>query len=253
MSTCPARLLPLLSAAVLIAGEATGEARDQSDATGNRIVYRLFKPAGYDAAKPWPLVLFLHGAGERGSDNAKHLKNGAETFYAAASQAKFPCFVVIPQCPPNRQWVEVPWSGAAHTMPAEPSVPLRLAMDVLGKLKQEFTIDASRQYVVGISMGGFGAWEALYRYPRTFAAAVPVCGGADEAKAASIAQVPVWAFHGDQDNVVKTSRSRNIVAALKVAGGAPKYTEYPGVGHASWTKAFADPEVLPWLFAQRLK
>jgi predicted peptidase len=104
---------------------------------------------------------------------------------------------------------------------------------------------------MGVSMGGFGAWDVVTRHPDKFAAAAPICGGADENKAPLIARLPVWTFHGDKDGVVKTKRSRNMIEALKKAGSTAKYTEYPGVGHDSWNKAFAEPELLPWLFAQK--
>lgn len=229
------------------------EAREFKSADGKALPYRLLKPQNYDAQKQHPLLFFMHGAGERGTDNKAQLKHVVMRFAAPENRAKYPCFVVAPQCPANRQWVEVPWGGDAHTMPAKPSEPLQASLELLAALQKEFSIDPKRLYAIGLSMGGFGVWDALCRYPDVFAAGVPVCGGADEKQAAAIARIPVWVFHGGNDGVVKTKRARNIVEALKQAGGEPKYTEYPGIGHDSWNKASAEPELLPWLFAQMKK
>jgi predicted peptidase len=136
-------------------------------------------------------------------------------------------------------------------MPKDPSEPLRLALETIDALQKEFPIDAKRLYVTGLSMGGYATWDALCRYPAKFAAGVPICGGGDESKVALMAKVPVWAFHSEDDNVVKVIRTRNMIEAMKKAGGDPKYNEYKGLGHGSWGKAYAEPDLLPWLFAQR--
>jgi predicted peptidase len=128
---------------------------------------------------------------------------------------------------------------------------MRLLLELIPALRKEYGIDPKRIYVTGLSMGGFGTWDLIARKPDWFAAAAPVCGGADEATAATISKIPVWAFHGDQDGAVKPSRSRNMVEALKKAGGEPKYTEYKGVGHDSWNPAYKDPELMKWLFRQK--
>jgi predicted peptidase len=242
----------LLAATMLRAGDIGDafEAREFKGANGRILRYRLLKPAKIDPAVKYPLVLFCHGAGERGTDNRSQLKNGIEAFVKPENREKFPCFVFAPQVPQNQMWVDTPWSLDKHTIPAKPTETMSLSLELLGALRKEFNVDEKRLYVTGVSMGGFGTWDALCRWPELFAAAVPCCGGADEAMAPRIAKIPVWTFHGDKDGVVKTSRTRNMVAALKAAGGAPKYTEYPGVGHDSWNKAFAEPELLPWLFAQ---
>lgn len=249
----------LVAAFLAVAGVGRADERERYEARtfvapdGAKLPYRLLKPATLDPAKTYPLVLFLHGAGERGDDNAKQLVHGCRDFAADALRGKHPCFVVAPQCPGGKQWVEVPWSGLAHEMPAKPSDPLRLAVALVESLKGELPVDADRVYVTGLSMGGFGTWDAVQRFPKLFAAAVPVCGGGDARPESvkPIAGLPVWIFHGDKDTVVKTSRSRDMVAALKQAGGAPRYTEYPGVGHNSWSQAYATPELYDWLFAQK--
>ena len=121
-------------------------------------------------------------------------------------------------------------------------------MQMIAKMQKELPIDPKRLYVMGLSMGGYGTWDALQRYPEKFAAAVPICGGGDETAADRI-KAPVWAFHGDADGAVPVQRSRNMIEAIRKAGGKPKYTEYPGVGHNSWSAAFKDPELLKWLFS----
>ena len=221
------------------------------NADGQVLPYQLLKPGNYDPGKKYPLVLFLHGAGERGTDNQAQLKHVTAIFTTPENREKYPCFVLVPQCPPDRKWAEVDWSAQHHLTPKKPSIPLAMSMDVIAQLEKEYSIDAKRLYVMGLSMGGYGSWDAISRYPETFAAAVPICGGGDETKAAAIAKIPVWVFHGDHDGAVNVARSRNMVAALKKAGGTPKYTEYPGVGHNSWEPASKDPQLLPWLFGQK--
>jgi predicted peptidase len=136
-------------------------------------------------------------------------------------------------------------------MPEQPSQPLRQTLELVAALQKEFSIDPARLYITGLSMGGFGVWDAIQRQPDWFAAAAPICSGGDVSLAKKITGVPVWAFHGDADGTVKVRRSRDMIAALKAAGGTPKYTEYQGVGHDSWTATYRDPELYKWLFAQK--
>jgi predicted peptidase len=220
---------------------------------GGKLPYRLLKPDDYDAKKSYPLVVFLHGAGERGSDNDKQLIHGVAEFVRDENRKKYPCFLIAPQCPDGKKWVEVDWGAASHHMPAEPSQSEALVLELIAALQKEYSIDAKRIYVTGLSMGGFGTWDLICRKPGLFAAAVPVCGGGDEMQAAKIAQLPIWAFHGAKDDAVKVSRTRNMIEAIKKAGGHPKYTEYPKEGHASWVPAYKDAEMMKWLFEQKLK
>jgi predicted peptidase len=249
----PAIVLPgmlLLLSTCLVQAADDYQPHVYKSADGQSLPYQLLKPSGYDPQKKYPLVLFLHGAGERGTDNHAQLTHVARIFATPENRRTYPCFVLAPQCPPERKWAEVDWSAMHHKTPEKPSIPLALAMEVIAQLQKEYSIDAKRLYVMGLSMGGYGSWDAISRYPETFAAAVPICGGGDEDKAPAIAKIPVWVFHGDHDGAVKVERSRNMVAALKKAGGSPKYTEYPGVGHDSWVPASKEPELLPWLFRQ---
>ena len=164
--------------------------------------------------------------------------------------AKEKAFVIVPQCPDGKQFVEVPWAKGSYKSP-EVSEPLKLALALIDSFIKDNPIDADRVYVVGMSMGGYGAIDAVQRRPQLFAACVPICGAADLSKARDIAHVPMWAFHGDADTVVPVSGSREIVAELKKAGAEPKYTEYPKVGHNSWSPAFEDKEFWSWIFAQK--
>ena len=229
------------------------QARTYTDAAGGKLQYRLLTPKGYDKGKKYPLVLFLHGAGERGDDNFKQLVHGMNDFASDERMAEYPCFVIAPQCPENSLWVDTPWSADSHTMPEKPTEPLRQSLEAVAALQKEFSIDGDRLYITGLSMGGFGVWDAVQRHPEMFAAAVPVCGGGDTACAEKIKGVPIWAFHGAEDTAVKTKRSRDMIAALKKAGGEPKYTEYEKVGHDSWTATYHDPKTFAWLFSQKRK
>ena len=216
------------------------EPREFRGTDGGTLHYRLFKPKGADSGKRFPLVLFLHGAGERGDDNRKTVVHGIGEFLSR--QEKHPCYIVIPQCPTGGRW---------SSRGADPTKPMARTLALVDSLIEKEAVDAKRVYVTGLSMGGFGTWDALGRRPDFFAAGVPICGGGDPAQAKRIAKVPQWVFHGDADKAVNVKLSRQMVAALKKAGGMPKYTEYPGVGHNSWGRAYATEELHAWLFKQR--
>ena len=223
---------------------------------GKTLLYRLLRPADTEAGQKYPLVLVLHGAGERGSDNAKqlvwfwHEKKPRVLNRPEVAAAK--AFADVPQCPDGQQWVDVPWTQGSYASPAV-SESLQLTLGLVESLIQDLPIDPDRVYVVGMSMGGYGAFDVVQRRPGLFAACVPVCGAGDPSKAKDIAHVPVWAFHGEEDDAVPVAGSREMVAALRAAGGSPRYTEYAGVGHFSWSPAFAEPEFWNWIFAQRRK
>jgi poly(3-hydroxybutyrate) depolymerase/lysophospholipase L1-like esterase len=243
-------LLSLLSFAFAVRAD-DFEARVYSAADGANLPYRLLKPATIEAGKKYPLVVFLHGAGEVGSDNALQLKHGAPLFAKPDAREKFPCFVFVPQCPKGKKWVEWDWLGSGNSAPAEPGSVEKLVLAAVDALAEEFDTDPERVYVTGLSMGGAGAWDLITRHPEKFAAAIPVCGGGDKAKAAAAKSVPVWAFHGLEDKVVPPARTQEMVVSLRAGGGKAALTEYPGVAHDSWTYAFSEPNLLPWLFAQR--
>jgi len=219
--------------------------------TYDQLPYRLLCPRVAEPGTRYSLVVFLHGAGERGTDNETQLVHGVPQFLAAENRTKYDYFLIAPQCPPGQRWVEADWGADSHVQPKEPSEPARLTLELIGQAMRELPIDFQRVYLTGLSMGGFGVWDLLARRPDLFAAAAIVCGGADEATAESIRHIPQWVFHGAKDDAVKPERSRRMVAALRKAGGSPRYTEYPNVGHHSWGNAYSDPELFDWLFAQR--
>ena len=227
------------------------EKKTFTGAEGATLPYQYMTPPAIEAGKKYPLVIFLHGAGERGNDNEKQSVHGVPQFASEANRKKYPCFLIAPQCPEGKKWVEVDWSADTHVSPKDPSVSAKLTLDLIAQLVKDQPIDTKRIYITGLSMGGYGTWDLLARHPELFAAGVPVCGGADEKTAPVVKQLPIWAFHGAKDTAVKPARSRNMIKAILVAGGQPKYTEYADVGHDSWNKAYADPELFVWLFAQK--
>ena len=195
------------------------------------IPYRLLKPIHYDEQKEYPLVIFFHGAGERGSDNVTPLGHIANLFLNGPNRRKYPCFVLVPQCPLDIRWVDTDWTLDAHEIPEKPSLPMRLAQELLSQTIDSLNINNGKIYVTGLSMGGFAVWDIIARSPNLFAAAVPICGGGDVNTTDVIKHIPIWAFHGKQDRVVKPTRSRNMIMALRQNGAKPKYTEYPNVAH----------------------
>ncbi len=222
---------------------------------GKTLNYRLMKAADQSSTDKVPLVIFLHGAGERGDDNEVQLVHGMKDFASDANRSAFPCYVLAPQCPKNQSWASIDRIREKPTLAEDPSEALGLVVDLVAQLQKEFPIDSQRIYITGLSMGGYGTWDAIQRHPEMFAAALPICGGGDSSaeKVAPICQLPIWVFHGGADNVVPAERSRELIAALKDAGGEPKYTQYQGVGHDSWTATYSNPEVMKWLFSQKKK
>ncbi|QDS87318.1 esterase [Rosistilla ulvae] len=215
--------------------------------------YRLLSPQTIEPGKTYPLVLFLHGAGERGDDNTRQLKYLPELLATPANREKYPCFVLAPQCPTGKQWVDVPWGDRTSTpLPEQPSRPMQAVIAMLQQTMQDQPVDRSRVYLTGLSMGGYGSWDLAARQPEWFAAAIIVCGGGDEHQATRLKPLPIWAFHGGADTVVPTQRSRSMVQAIHDAGGTQiEYSELPGVGHNSWTHAYSPSAgALDWMFAQ---
>ncbi|HEX8310881.1 MAG TPA: prolyl oligopeptidase family serine peptidase, partial [Chthoniobacteraceae bacterium] len=196
MKLLPLFLLLLVTAAAPLRAADVFEPRVFKAPDGQSIPYRLLKPKDYDSQKKYPLVLLLHGAGERGTNNESQLTHGAGAFAKDDARAKFPAFVVVPQCPPEYRWVEVDWTSPDPHQPEEISIPLKLALGALEEVQKEFSVDPDRLYVTGLSMGGFGTWDVITRFPERFAAAAPVCGGGDKRKIGRASKVPVWAFHG---------------------------------------------------------
>lgn len=215
--------------------------------------YLLLSPQKIEPGRRYPLILFLHGAGERGNDPAKLHIHFPVQMAQPEWRAKYPCFVLVPQCRDEERWMGAPWSRLESSpLPEKPSDQLQMAIEILEHSLKSLPVDAERVYLTGLSMGGYGSWELAMRRPELFAAVAPVCGGGDETQAARIKSIPIWAAHGDQDTAVPVERSRRMVEAVRKAGGNIKYTEYAGVGHNSWTPFYSDPEgVLPWMFQQK--
>ena len=204
--------------------------------TGNlRDDYYLHLPASYNpgSRKKWQLILFLHGAGERGYELQRVRQNGPPR--DLDTQPDFPAIVVAPQCSPDEWWS-----------------PFELN-DLLDRLESRYRIDPTRIYLTGLSMGGFGSWQLATESPKRFAAVVPICGGGDPTDVARIKHIPIWVFHGGKDEVIPLQRSKEMVDALKKIRGKVKFTVFPEAGHDSWTPAYSTPDLYPWLFKQRLK
>ncbi len=198
-----------------------------------RLQYLLYLPKDYDKKEAWPLMLFLHGAGERGDNLDLVKKHGPPKLIEEGKS--FPFVVVSPQCPEN-QW----WEPVALTA-------------LLDETVEKYKIDKDRIYVTGLSMGGFGTWSLAAYAPKRFAAIVPICGGGEAIAARYLPHVPTWVFHGAKDPVVPLSRSEAMVDALKQAGGNVKFTVYPNAGHDAWTETYANPKLYDWLLEQKRK
>jgi len=247
-------LFPML-AHVTPAAPETGFLARTVEVNTNSYRYQVFVPAQWTPDEEWPVIFFLHGAGGQGEDGRRQLNQGLPKILR--EKPDFPAVVVMPQCH-RRTW----WGDPA--MEAQAFAALEAAIE-------EFNGDRSRLYLTGLSLGGYGTWAFGYKYPEKFAALVPVAGGVKSRRsfpvpdwhpaerapadpytetARGIGNVPVWAFHGDQDRRVPVEESRKLTEALERAGGNVRYTEYPGVPHNSWDRAYAEEELIPWLLAQ---
>lgn len=229
-------------------------------AEGKTLPYRILYPANYDKTKKYPLLLFLHGAGERGKDNEKQLTWGSKLFITAENRKNFPVIVVIPQCPEESFWAVTKIDRTTTPLKiefdytAEPNWPLAAANALVKKLSTQEGVDKARVYISGLSMGGMGTFESVYRYPDLYAAALPICGGGDvNHYDKRVAKVPFWIFHGAADAVVNPQLSRDMVEKLKSLKAEVKYSEYPGVNHNSWENAFAEPDYLSWMLLHKKK
>jgi predicted peptidase len=227
-----------------VAGFTAGSYRSPS---GEAMAYRLFAPPDYDTAKKYSIVLWLHGAAGRGADNFSQLAGGnsagSHFWTTPENQAKYHAFVLAPQVDATKGWAR------PHTN--TPPVAIRLALEILDSIEKQYSIDRAREYVVGQSMGGEGLWAALSVAPERFAAAIALCGYGDAYMIPRVAKVPVWIFQGEEDPLVPVTRAREWVAELRKAGGAPKYTEYPSIGHDVWDVAFGEPGLAAWLFSHQ--
>jgi predicted peptidase len=213
--------------------------------SGETMPYRLFVPPGYDPAQKYPLVLWLHNAAARGSDNLLQITGsdylGSHVWITSGNLEKYHAFVLAPQVSDTKGWSR----PHANT----PPVAIRLALEILDKVEKDYAIDPGRVYVAGESMGGEGVWRALSIDPQRFAAAIALCAYGETWQIQRVTKVPVWVFQGDADPLVPVERTRQWVADLRKAGGSPKYSEYPGIAHNVWDVAFSEPGLVDWLFA----
>lgn len=245
------RLLPFALCGVLLPALALGQNADKpatgfltrtfTNPDGTTSPYVVFVPHDYDGKKDYPVILFLHGAGETKLPN-KTGKQPVEVGIGPAIKKRertFPFVVVIPQAE-GFGWQ----AGSANA---------QRALAILDQVLKDFRIDPKRQYLTGLSMGGMGTWSLAAAHPDRFAAIVPICGRGDPKTADKLKDLPCWAFHGEADTVVPPEGSRQMIEAIKKAGGNPKYTEYPKVGHNSWDRAYATDELYAWLLEQRKK
>lgn len=218
---------------------------------GIKVLYRFAQPGIVETGKTYPLILFLHGAGERGSDNNAQTKQGVMPILENAAKLAQPVFLIAPQCPKDLWWCP-PAEGLLRLTDAGGENPLMDAvLALVERTTEKNPVDRSRIYLTGISMGGFGSWDLLTRAPETFASAIPICGGGDPDKVEKFKDVPIRIYHGAADETVPPEASRMMADALEKAGGEPALVLYPGGGHNCWTRTYADPEVIEWLLSQR--
>ncbi len=220
--------------------------------------YRLLLPKNYDPNKSYPLILMLHGAGERGNDNEKQLVHGSKLFLDEKNRDQYPAFVLFPQCPENDYWSNVSAKTSADGKRTfefqnggSPTKAMVLVQAMLKEFIKTHIINADQIYVGGLSMGGMGTFEIVNRNPALFAAAFPICGGANPEIATNLKPTDWWVFHGGSDSVVPVEFSQNMVAALNRVGAKVRFSYYPDVDHNSWDNAFAEPQLLPWLFSHK--
>lgn len=226
------------------------------DGNGGQLNYQILYPLDYeDSEEDFPLLLFLHGAGERGSDNESQLKHGSSLFTNPDNQQNFPMIVVFPQCPQETYWADVEVTQTCDDCPRNFHFPLRedpnpnmlLVMELLEHIRNEEKVDESKIVLGGLSMGGMGSFELLSRLPNTFVRAFPICGGGNPLVAPLYSpSTEMWIFHGDADAVVDVNLSRKMFDAMK---GNARYYEYQGVNHNSWDNAFAEPGLVEWIFS----
>lgn len=206
---------------------------------GHESPYVVFVPHAYDGSQAVPVILFLHGAGETKGGTMMPIQQGIANHIKGKREKTFPAIVVIPQAE-TRGWQAEGPNG-------------QRAMAMLAAVMKEYKCDPNRVYLTGLSMGGYGTWSHAVAYPDKWAAIVPICGGGDVANAAKIKDIPCWVWHGDKDAPVSVMKSREMIEALKNAGGNPRYTELEYIGHNSWDPAYAADDLYTWLFAQSKK
>lgn len=248
-------LFALLTWASLAVSGQEYERKSFTAKDGTELKYRLLTPSPEKAKKSYPLVLFLHGAGERGNDNEMQLVHGSQMFLNPVNREKYPAFVIFPQCPSDGYWAFTDRPDSFDNMPAEEVMPpvLQAVKELLDSYLANPMVDKSRVYIMGLSMGGMGTYDLVSRFPETFAAAIPICGAVKAGRLAAAKKVKFRIFHGDADNVVPVECSRAAYRELKKAGADVEYIEFPGCNHGSWNPAFNMPDFMKWLFKNKKK
>ena len=216
--------------------------------------YRILKPLNYDPNKQYPVHLFLHGSGERGKDNSSQLTHGGSLFLKKENREKYNSWVIFPQCSKNDRWPSISsdlWDQVFENKIKKPNKSLGLVIRLMDEFIEKKDVDNQRIYLSGLSMGGMGAFEILYRRPDMFAAATPICSNGITQLAKLFAnKVPVWIFHGSDDKVVSPKYSLEMARAIIESGGSPKMTLYADVDHNSWDNAFAEKDFLKWIHSK---
>ena len=220
---------------------------------GTNLNYRLLQPKESAEGEMFPLVIFLHGAGERGSDNEKQLIHGSQMFLNPDNLEKYPAFVLFPQCPESGFWAYNLPIKSLNELEAEEQMPaiFKAVKELIDLYLENPMVDRSRVYIIGLSMGAMGTFDMVVRFPEIFAAAVPICGNVQPERLEKIEGVSFRIFHGDADQVVSVEGSRNAYKVLKAAGVEVEYIEFPGCGHGSWNPAFKYDDFMEWIFKQK--
>lgn len=224
------------------------------------ISYRILFPENFSADKKYPILFFLHGSGERGNDNEKQLTHGGNLFLKPELRKQFPAIIIFPQCTEDSFWSNVTFDKDAKgnrvfnfQKRGKPTKSMKALLGMIDNFLEKPYVNHDQVYVGGLSMGGMGTYELLRRKPKLFAAAIAICGGDNVANVQKYKNVPLWIFHGEKDEVVPVVFSTMISDQLKVLGKEPRLTLYPDAHHNSWDAAFADPNLLPWLFSNQKK
>jgi predicted peptidase len=225
---------------------------------GDTLPYRVLFPLNYDSSKQYPVVFFLHGAGERGRDNEKQLVHGGKLFLQHDIRMNFPAIVIFPQCSQTDYWSNVLRLHDARGKRSFEFIPdgtpttyMTLLQELISYTLRSYPVKKEQVYIGGLSMGGMGTFEVVRRMPKIFAAAFVICGGAHPTTAQVLKKIDWWIFHGGKDDVVPPEASQKMVDALKKTGAEVKFTLYPNANHNSWDSAFAEKDLLPWLFSHK--
>ena len=213
--------------------------------------YRIYVPFNYDPAKRYPLLLNLHGAGLRGTDNQRQLGFIDEAMKNPDLEVR-DSIIIFPQCPENEKWTDTSWSLGSYSLDNTPeSNEMKAVMELIGQLQQRYSVDAKRIYVMGFSMGGFATWNALMLHPDLFAAGIPMCGAGDPTKAEILKDIPIWAVHGALDPTVPVQGTRDMAAAMESIGATNfQYTEIPTAEHDVWNYTYDNVEMFQWMYSQ---